>query len=88
VHDPIRIELDDHALAESLRRALSIYHAEVVREDGRAEVRVDLVDGNPEQRVTQTLSAIDAWLARTGTASVRVHLDGRVHTLSAAPSRS
>jgi hypothetical protein len=85
VHDPMRIELEDAALAESLCHALSVYHAEIVRVDGRAEVCLDLVDGNPEQRVTQALSAIDGWLSRTGTPSVRVHLDGHVYTLAAPP---
>jgi hypothetical protein len=85
VHDPMRIELDDVALAESLTHALSAYHADLVHVDGRAEILVELIDGNPERRVTETLSTIDAWLARTGTDSVRVHLDGHVYTLAARP---
>jgi hypothetical protein len=81
----MRIELDDLALAASLGRALSACHPDVVHFGGHAEVRLELSDGNPERRVTDTLSAIDAWLARTGTASVRVHLDGHVYTLAAPP---
>jgi hypothetical protein len=85
VHEPMRIELDDPGNAESLRAALSAYRAEIVHSDGRAEIRVELVAGNPERRVAQALNAVDAWLARTGTMSVRVHLDGRVYTLPAPP---
>jgi hypothetical protein len=85
VHEPMRIELDEPALAESLGRALSAYRTAVVHVDGRVEVSVELVDGNPERLVSQALSAIDAWLARTDIASVRVHLDGHVYTLASPP---
>ena len=83
LHEPLRIEFVDPERAESLRRALSLFHPDVVRLDGVAEVRVELIANNPESRVTQALHAIDQWLARTGTPSVRVHLDGQVYTLSA-----
>lgn len=81
LHEPLRIELDDPELAESLRREL--LHAEVVHLDGHAEIRVELIAGNPESMITTTLNRIDQWLARTGTPSVRIHLDGKVYTLSA-----
>jgi hypothetical protein len=83
LHEPLRIEIDDPERAESLRRALALFHADLVRLDGHAEVTVELIAGNPEPRVTDALHAIDQWLARTGTPSVRVHLDGQVYTLSA-----
>jgi hypothetical protein len=83
LHDPLRIELADPDLAESLRRELSLFHAEIVQLDGHAEIEVELITGNPEARITSTLHLIDHWLARTGTPSVRVHLDGHAYTLSA-----
>ncbi|MGH3071488.1 MAG: hypothetical protein ACRDNB_04350 [Gaiellaceae bacterium] len=82
---PLRIELHDPVAAESLRRALSRFHAETVRLDGHAEVRLELVAGNPEQRIVEALNLIDAWLATSGTASVRIHLDGHAYTLNAPP---
>jgi hypothetical protein len=85
VHHPLRIELKDPAAAEWLSRELSRFQAEVVRLDGHAEVRIDLVAGNPERRIVEALNLIDGWLARSGTASVRVHLDGHSYTLNAQP---
>jgi hypothetical protein len=85
VHHPFRIELKDPASAESLSRELSRFHAEVVRLDGHAEVRLDLIADNPERRIVEALNLIDGWLGRSGTASVRVHLDGRSYTLNAPP---
>lgn len=83
MYHPLRIELHDRVSAESLCRALSRFHAEVTPVDGHAEVRLELVAGNPEQRIVEALNLIDAWLARSGTTSVRVHLDGRAYTLNA-----
>ena len=83
MHEPLRIELDDPAQADSLRHALGVFHAETVHRDGHAEVRVELIESNPERRVTDALNVIDTWLARSGTANVRVHLDGHVYTLHA-----
>ena len=85
MHHPVRIELQSPAAAESLSRALSRFHAEVVPLDGHAEVRLELVVGNPERRIVEALGLIDAWLARSGTSSVRVHLDGHSYTLNAPP---
>ena len=82
MHHPLRIELDA-ASADSLSRELSSFHPEVVRVDGVAEVRLELVAGNPERRIVEALNLIDTWLARSGTRSVRVHLDGRAYTLNA-----
>jgi hypothetical protein len=83
MHQPLRIELRDPAAAESLRHELSRFHAEVVQVDGHAEVRLELILGNPERRIVDALNAIDDWLAQSGTASVRVHLDGHSYTLNA-----
>lgn len=83
LHEPIRIELDDQELAESLRRELSLFHADVVHVRGRPEVRVELITGNPDERIATTLHRVDQWLARTGTPSVRVYMDGRSYTLCA-----
>jgi hypothetical protein len=86
VQHPVRIELQSSAAAESLSRDLCRFHAEVVQVDGHAEVRLELVAGNPEQRIVEALGLIDAWLARSGTSSVRVHLDGHSYTLNAPPA--
>jgi hypothetical protein len=83
VHDPIRFTLDDADLAESLRRELSHLHAEVVTGPDGHDVQLELIVGNPDARITSALTAVEAWLARTGTAAVRVQLDGEVYTLSA-----
>ena len=85
MHHPVRIELQEVVAAESLSRELSRFHAEVVHVDGHAEVRLDVVAGNPERRIVEALGLVDAWLARSGTASVRVHLDGHAYTLNAPP---
>jgi hypothetical protein len=85
VNHPVRIELQDPASAESLRRALARFHAEVVHLDGHAEVRLDLIAGNPERRIVEALNLVDGWLARSGTSSVRVHLDGHSYTLNSPP---
>jgi hypothetical protein len=42
-----------------------------------------LIEMNPERRIVNALSAIDAWLASAGIGSVRVHLDGSSYTLHA-----
>ena len=81
--DPIRIELDDPEHAESLRRELRNFHAEVVQIDGGWQVEVALIAANPELLVVQTLNIVDAWLLSAHVAAVRVHLDGQSYSLSA-----
>lgn len=82
---PLRIELPSRPLAESLRNSLRPFEVETVPVRGHYEVLVHLHDLNPEQRVVDALSGIDAWLAAAGLDAVRVHLDGSSYTLHAPP---
>ena len=85
MHPPLRIELPDRTHADALRQLLQPFDVETVLVDGHVEVRVELVDFNPERRVGEALSAIDGWLVTSGLPSVRVHLDGNSYTLHAPP---
>lgn len=85
MHEPLRIEVSDSLRAASLGRDLSTFHPEIVPVDGRVEVRIELIAANPEQRISDVLGRIDAWLARSGEQAVRVHLDGRAYTLNVSP---
>ena len=84
-HQPLRIEVPDEAHAAELRRRLQPFDVETVAVDGRVEVRIELLDLNPESRVVNVLNAIDGWLPAAGLEFVRVHLDGSTYTLHAPP---
>lgn len=86
MHAPLVIEVPDERQAEALRRHLQPFDVETVVVDGHCEVRVALVEVNPERRVVNALNAIDAWLATTEVAFVRVRLDGSSYTLHGPPS--
>jgi hypothetical protein len=83
MHPPLRIEVPDERYAAALRRHLQPFDVETVAVDGHCEVRVELVEANPERRIVNALSAIDAWLATANISSVRVHLDGTSYMLHA-----
>jgi hypothetical protein len=85
MHPPIRIELPDDTHAAALSRLLPASDVETVAVDGHVEVRVGLLDSNPDRRVVDTLNAVDLWLRAGGLSSVRVHLDGGSYTLHAPP---
>jgi hypothetical protein len=80
---PLRIELPDLAHADALRRHLQPFGVETVAVNGHCEIRIELIDRNPERRVVDALNAIDLWLLSSGLTSVRVHVDGSSHTLHA-----
>lgn len=83
MEEPLRIELEDAAAAEALRRALQEYGADL---DESSCVRVPVSGRSAEQSVTEVLTAIDDWLVESGTAFVRVHLDGSTYTLNVPAS--
>jgi hypothetical protein len=85
MHPPLRIEVPDERHAESLRRHLQPFDVETVAVDGHCEVRVELVEINPERRIVNALGGIDAWLATVDIPSVRVHLDGSSYMLHGPP---
>jgi hypothetical protein len=85
MHQPLRIEVADAGEAEALRRHLQPFDVETVVVDGHVEVRVQLVELNPERRVVNALNAVDAWLVSSGVPFARVHLDGSSYTLHAQP---
>ena len=87
MHEPMRIEVSDAVRAASLVYDLSTFHPEIVPVDGCVEIRIELIAHNPEERISQVLSRIDAWLSRSGEQAVRVHLDGHAYTLNASPER-
>jgi hypothetical protein len=83
MHPPLRIELPDEAHATALRRQLQPFDVETFAVNGHFEVRIELLDRNPERRVTDALNAIDLWLLSVDLPYVRVHLDGSTYTLHA-----
>lgn len=85
MHPELRIELPDEARAESLRGLLEPFDVETVPVDGYVELRITLLDRNPEGRVVDALNAVDTWLLTAGLASVRVHLDESTYTVHAPP---
>lgn len=85
MHPPLRIELPDESRAESLRRLLQQFDVQTVAVNGSFEVRIDLLDRNPEARVVDALNVIDRWLLTAELPYVRVHLDGSTYTLHAPP---
>jgi hypothetical protein len=82
---PLTVELPDQLQAVSLRSRLQLFDVETIAVDGHWELRINLVDQNPESRIAAALNAIDAWLAADGVNSVRVHLDGSSYTLHVQP---
>jgi hypothetical protein len=83
VKEPLRIELPDERLARSLQEHLRLFDVDTAPVDGHFEVMVELHTFNPEQRVVDALSALDAWLPTVAVPAVRVHLDGTSYTLHA-----
>jgi hypothetical protein len=81
MQEPLVIEVPDPRDAEALRRHLQPFDIETVAVDGRCEVRVALVERNPERRVVNALNAIDEWLMTAEVPFVRVQLDGNTYTL-------
>lgn len=85
MHRPLTVELPDEALANSLGAQLQPFQVETVAVDGYWEVRVRMIERNPESRVGNALTAIDAWLVTADVDSIQVHLDGKSYTLSSPP---
>ena len=83
MHPPLRIQVPDDLHATTLRRQLKPFGVETIAVDGHYEVHVELIDRNPERRVTSALNAIDTWLLAAGLPSVQVHLDGNTYTIHA-----
>jgi hypothetical protein len=88
MHPPLRIDVPDEERATSLCRALQPHDVEAHAVDGHFEVRVDLIERNPEHRVGRVLTAIDQWLLTADLPYVQVHLDGSSHTLHPPVARS
>ncbi len=85
MHRPLTVELPDEAHASSLGAQLQPFHVETVPVDGYWEVRVRLIERNPESRIGNALTAIDAWLVTAEIGSIQVHVDGRSYTLAGPP---
>jgi hypothetical protein len=77
----LRIEVPDQKHAETLRRCLQPDGVETVAVEGHCEVRVDLLDLNPDNRIVAALNAVEQWLQSAGLAFVRVHLNEHSYTL-------
>jgi hypothetical protein len=82
----LTIEVPDELHASTLRGFLQPFDVETAPVNGFVELRVVLVDFNPESRVVAALNAIDTWLVTSGLPSVRVHLDGSSYTLHVQPA--
>jgi hypothetical protein len=82
----LTIEVPDETLAETLQRRLQSFDVDKVEVDSHWELRIRLVERNPESRVTSALHAIDSWLPDAGVEFVRVHLDGSTYTLHGPPA--
>jgi hypothetical protein len=83
---PLTIELPEETHATTLRGQLEPFDVDAVAVDGHWELRIRLVDQNPESRIVTALHAIDAWLVGAGVDSIRIHLDGSSYTLHAPPA--
>jgi hypothetical protein len=86
MHPHLTIELPDETLAEELRRRLQSFDVDAVEVDAHWELRIHLLERNPESRVTNALHAIDSWLPSAGVDYVCVRLDGSAYTLHAPPA--
>jgi hypothetical protein len=87
MHPPLTIELPDEGMAEACRQRLHAFDVDAVEVDSHWELRIQLLERNPESRVTTALHTIDEWLTETDLDFVRVHLDGTSHTLHAPSFR-
>lgn len=87
MHPPLRIEIPDRSHATTLRRHLHPFGVDTVAVDGHYEIHVELIDRNPETRVTKALHAVDRWLLTADLPSVQVHLDGNTYTIHAPTAR-
>ncbi|MDX6398120.1 MAG: hypothetical protein QOJ43_1528 [Gaiellaceae bacterium] len=85
MHRPLTIELADETLVEALRPHLQPFDVDTVEVEDHWELRIQLVERNPESRVVNALNAIDEWLLTAAVESVRVHLDGSSYTLHVPP---
>jgi hypothetical protein len=85
MHPYLTIEVPDETLAETLLRRLRSFTVDKVEVDAHWELRIHLVERNPESRVTTALHAIDSWLPEAGVDFVRVQLDGSSYVLHAPP---
>ena len=83
MHDYLTIELPDELLADELRREMQSFDVDTVDADDHWELRIHLLERNPESRVTSALHVIDSWLATARIESVRVRLDDSTYTLHA-----
>jgi hypothetical protein len=81
VAEPIRVEAPSAGLAHTLMERLHAFPTQFEDREGSCEVRVLLV-GNRDKAVVQVLNSVDDWLLDYGLASVRVHLDERIYTLT------
>jgi hypothetical protein len=90
MHSYLTIELPDEFLANELRREMQSFDVDTVDADDHWELRIHLLERNPESRVTSALHVVDSWLATAGVRSVRVRLNDSAHILHApaAPAAS
>ena len=88
MHSYLAIELPEQELAEELRRRLQSFDVDTVDAEDFWELRIHLLEQNPENRVTSALHAIDEWLRDAGVELVRVRLDGSSYTLHAPSTTS
>jgi hypothetical protein len=79
--EPLRVEAPNEDLAHALMRRLRAFPTELLSGDEGLEVRVSLV-GNVDRAIADVLHGVDGWLLESELASVRVHLDDRVYTLT------
>ena len=83
MNPPLTIELPDEDMVEALRQRLHAFDVDTIELDSHWELRIQLLERNPESRVTRALHEIDEWLTDAGIDSVRVHLDDSSYTLNA-----
>jgi len=74
MHPHLTIELPQEELAEALRRRLQSFDVDTIEVDHHWEVRIHLLERNPESRVTNALHAIDDWLPDAGVDEARDYL--------------
>jgi hypothetical protein len=79
--EPLKVEVPNDDLADTLMRRLRDFPTEVTRAEERIQVNVTLI-GNADRAIVQVLDEVDGWLLESGLQSVRVHLDERTYTLT------
>jgi hypothetical protein len=82
--EALRVEAPNEALARALMRRLNAMPTELHSDESSVEVKVELT-GNVDRAIVDVLHALDGWLLENKVTSIRIHLNGRMYTVSPPP---